>query len=88
MKDKDIMNDYLSMVNGSLSQYAAMISQTDNQELRQTLQQMRNQDEIRQYKLYNIAKEKGFYKPAEPADETNINTVRNEFISEQFINNK
>ena len=86
MKEKDIVNDYLSMINGSLSGYASMITQTDNEELRQTLQQMRNQDEIRQYKLYNIAKQKGYYIPAIQASEVDINTVKNEFSSEQIGN--
>ena len=84
MKEKDIVNDYLSMINGSLSGYASMITQTDNEELRQTLQQMRNQDEIRQYKLYNIAKQKGYYIPAIQASEVDINTVKNEFSSDQI----
>ena len=50
MQEKDIMNDYLSMINSSLTGYANMIAQTDNQQLRQTLQQMRDSDEARQYK--------------------------------------
>lgn len=82
MKEKDIMNDYLSMVNSSLSQYASIIAQTDNQELRQTLQQMRNQDEIRQYKIYSMAKEKGFYKPAQEATTSDIQTVKSEFTTQ------
>ncbi|CAM2974776.1 spore coat protein [Hathewaya histolytica] len=83
MNEKDIMNDYLTMINGSLSTYANMIAQTDNQSLRQQLQQMRNQDEIRQYTIYETAKQKGYYKPAQPATQTEINTVNSEFTSQQ-----
>lgn len=89
MQEKDIMNDYLSMINSSLTGYANMIAQTDNEELRQTLQQMRNQDELRQYKVYQIAKEKGYYKPAEQATQNEISTVKSEFLmnkSEDSIN--
>lgn len=83
MNEKDIMNDYLTMINGSLSTYANMIAQTDNQSLRQQLQQMRNQDETRQYKIYEIAKQKGYYKPAQPANQTEIDTVKSELTSQQ-----
>lgn len=78
MQEKDIMNDYLSMINGSLAGYASMITQTDNQQLRQTLQQMRDSDEARQYKIYQAAKEKGYYKPAQSAKQDEINTVKSE----------
>lgn len=78
MQEKDIMNDYLSMINSSLTGYASMITQTDNQQLRQTLQQMRDSDEARQYKIYQTAKEKGYYKPAQPAKQEEISTVKSE----------
>lgn len=82
MKEKDIMNDYLSMINSSLTGYASIIAQTDNQEFRQTVQQMRNQDEIRQYTVYQKAKEKGYYKPAQPASQADINTIKTEATME------
>ncbi|ARC86647.1 coat F domain protein [Clostridium argentinense CDC 2741] len=78
MQEKDIMNDYLSMIKSSLTGYATIISETDNQQLRQTLQQMRDSDEARQYKIYQAAKEKGYYKPAQPAKQEEINTVKSE----------
>ena len=78
MTEKDIMNDYLSMINGSLSGYASTIAQTDNPQLRQTFQQMRDNDEQRQYKIYQAAKQKGYYKPACAAPQNEINTVKSE----------
>ena len=78
MNEKYMINDYLSMINGSLSGYASIIAQTNNQQLRETFQQMRNKDEIRQYNLYTVAKDKGYYKPAQQANETEINTVKSE----------
>ena len=83
MKEKDIMNDYLSMINSSLSTYANMIAQTNDPNLRQQLQQMRNQDEARQYKIYEMAKQKGYYKPAQPATQSEIDTVKSELTSQQ-----
>lgn len=79
MKEKDIMNDYLSMIKSSLTGYANIISETDNSQLRETIQQMRNNDEIRQRKIYEIAKQKGYYKPADPADQSEINAVKSQF---------
>lgn len=78
MNEKDMINDYLSMINSSLTGYASIIAQTDNKQLRETVQQMRNKDEIRQYSVYTVAKDKGYYKPAQPANETEISTVKSE----------
>nr|WP_096202846.1 spore coat protein [Bacillus sp. FJAT-45350] len=78
MTEKDMMNDYLSMINGSLSTYASVIAQTENAQLRQTFQQLRNQDEARQYKIYQAAAQKGYYKPAAQAPQTEIQQVRSE----------
>jgi spore coat protein CotF len=78
MNEKDIMNDYLSMIKGSLSGYAAIISETDNPQLRQTFQEMRNMDEQRQYKIYQTAKQKGYYQPAQPASINDITLIKNQ----------
>ncbi|MHB8077580.1 spore coat protein [Desulfosporosinus fructosivorans] len=78
MNEKDIMNDYLSMIKGSLTGYAAIISETDNPQLRQALQQMRDMDEQRQYKIYQAAKQKGYYQPAQPASDNEIDMIKNQ----------
>jgi spore coat protein CotF len=54
-----------------------MITQTDNKELRQTLQQMRNQSETCQYELYTIAKSKNYYQPAKQVSQQDIASVKN-----------
>ena len=46
MNEKDMVNDYLAGLNSSLTSYANYISQSDNEQLHQTLIQIRNQDEI------------------------------------------
>ncbi|MBU5592884.1 spore coat protein [Clostridium sp. MSJ-4] len=79
MQDKDMVNDVLSMVNGSLSGYASAISQTENEQLRQTLQQIRNNDENCQYNLYKVASQKGFYKPASQATSQQIQEIKSQF---------
>lgn len=78
MNEKDIVNDYLSGLKSSLTGYATAIGETDNPELRQTLQQMRDQDEKRQFQVYQIAKQKGYYQPADPANVNEITNVRNQ----------
>ena len=78
MQEKDMVSDYLSELNASLTSYASIISQTENQELRSTIQQIRSQDEARQYAVFNIAKQKGYYIPAQQATPEAISTVKNE----------
>lgn len=78
IQDKEMVNDVLSMVNASLTGYAHAISETSNQQLRQTLQQIRNSDEQFQFQLAQLATQKGWYKPAAPADTQDINTVKSQ----------
>ena len=78
MQEKDMVNDILSMTNSSLTSYAAMITQSSNPTLRQTLQQLRNDGESFQYNLYKIAEQKGYYKPsanATPEDVRQVQTI-------------
>ncbi|GAA0679550.1 spore coat protein [Clostridium cadaveris] len=42
----------MAEINSSISAYGSIIAQTENEQLRQTIQGMRNQDEIRQYALF------------------------------------
>ncbi len=51
MQEKEMISDYLAGLNASLAAYGGIISQCENQQLRETIQQMRNQDEYRQYNL-------------------------------------
>ena len=47
-------------------------------QLRQTFQQIRNNDESFQYELFKVAQSKGYYIPAQKATVTEINTVKTE----------
>ena len=58
MQEKEIVNDYLNSINANLAGYGNIIAQTENEQLHQTIQQIRYQDEIRQYNVYKKAKEK------------------------------
>ena len=77
MDEKTMVNDILSSVKASLGSYQTAISETENMPLRQTLQQIRNNDESFQYELFKTAETKGYYKPAAPASVTEIQDVKN-----------
>jgi len=80
MDEKTMVNDVLSMINSSLAGYANIIAQTDNTGLRQTLQQIRNNDETSQFDLAKIAEQKGYYVPASQAPDSEVINVRNQFM--------
>lgn len=80
MQEKDMVNDVLSMVNSSLTNYAHVISQSANPQLRQTIIQIRNSDETFQYDLYKLAEQKGYYKPAMQASEYDMQQVKSQFM--------
>ncbi len=78
MDEKTMVNDILNSVKASLTTYQGVISEAENMQLRQTIQQIRNNDESFQYELFKVAESKGYYKSAQPATVTEIQTVRNE----------
>lgn len=78
MDEKTMVNDILEAVKAELTTYQGVISETENMQLRQTVQQIRNNDESFQYELFKIAQTKGYYKPAQQASTTEINTVQTE----------
>ena len=81
LQDKEMANDILSQTNNSISTYAKCITETSNQQLRQTLQQIRNGDEQFQYQLYQLANQKGWYKPASDATQQEIMQVKQQLSS-------
>lgn len=78
MQDKDMVNDMLSQLSASLTNYAKAIAETAHPELRQTLQQIRNSDEQFQFMLSQKATQKGFYRPAKQADQGAIQQYRSQ----------
>ena len=78
MDEKTMVNDILSGVKSDLTAYQTAISEAENMNLRQVLQQIRNSDESFQYELFKIAQTKGYYKPAQKATVTEIETVKTE----------
>ena len=78
MDEKTMVNDILSGEKSNLTAYQTAISESENMQLRQTFQQIRNNDESFQYELFKTAEAKGYYKPAQPATVTEIQTVKDE----------
>ena len=78
MDEKTMVNDVLEAVKAELTTYQGVISETENIGLRQTIQQIRNNDESFQYELFKIAQTKGYYKPAAQATTTEISDVQSE----------
>ena len=78
MEEKTMVNDILSSVKSDLTAYQTAISESENMQLRQTFQQIRNNDESFQYELFKVAQAKGYYKPAAQATVTEIQTVKND----------
>ena len=78
MDEKVMVNDILSGVKSDLTAYQTAISESENMQLRQTFQQIINNDESFKYELFKIAQTKGYYQPAQKATVTEINTVKTE----------
>ena len=78
MEEKYMVNDILESVKAELTTYQGVISEAENMQLRQTIQQIRNQDEAFQYELFKVAQLKGYYTPASQAPQSEITKVKNE----------
>ena len=79
MQEKYMVNDVLSTLKSSITNYASVISEASNPQFRQTIQQIRNNCETFQYDLYKIAEQKGYYQPAQPASQNDIQQIRSQF---------
>jgi spore coat protein CotF len=87
MQEQVMVSDTLNSINSGLKSLTDMIQQTENQQLRQTLQQMRNQGETCQYELFNLARSKNYYQPAGKATEEQITKVKTTINSVESAQN-
>ena len=78
MDEKTMVNDILASVKSDLTAYQTAITETENMQLRQTFQQIRNNDESFQYELFKVAQAKGYYISAEQAPQREIDKIKNE----------
>lgn len=77
MDEKTMVSDALVGINGELKMFGEMIPQTENPQLKQTLKQIRNQCEMSQEELYQIARQHQYYVPAQKASQSEIDHVKN-----------
>lgn len=78
MDEKTMVNDILAGIKSELTTYQGVISETENMQLRQAIQQIRNNDESFQFELFKVAQAKGYYKSAAQATQSEIQKVRDE----------
>ena len=76
MKDQDMVNDILNGTKHSIDTYTKAIQECSNQTLRSELQTLRDEAEQMQYQIYQMAEQKGWYMPAPPANQNDIQTIK------------
>ncbi len=83
-QEKDMVNDAINMTKLSINCYQSAIVECANQQLRNTLQQLRNEAEQFQYQLFQIAEQKGYYQPAPTAKADDIQQVKSGLAGSQM----
>ena len=81
MQEKIMVSDTLASINGELVRFGEMIPQTENKELKSALKQIRTTCEQSQEQLYEIAREKSYYVPAQKASQEEVDHVKGLFTS-------
>jgi hypothetical protein len=77
MTEKVAINDVLSSINSLIKLCGYAIEQANNKNFRDEIVTTRNKLEDLQWKIYLISKSKGYYVPAAPAGEADIEQVKN-----------
>ena len=81
MHEKEMVLDVLCGAKASIADYAKVITETANQNLRQTFQQMRDGDEKFQYDLYKVAEQKGYYISSPQASQHEASQIKSALSS-------
>ena len=76
MDEKQAVADTLSGVNALIHILNYDVMQSNNKALRDTFVTYRNQFEDLQWQIYVIARDKGYYVPAAPAGQADIDAVK------------
>lgn len=84
LNERDMINDAIAMTKQSIHCYQNAIVECANQQLRSTLQQLRNEAEQFQYQLFQIAEQKGYYRPSPMAKADDIQQVKSGLSSAQM----
>jgi len=81
MREQDIVYDVLSGLKASISSYTTAITECSNQQLRSTIQTLRNEAEQMQYQVYQMAEQKGYYTPAPAANQNDVQQIKSSLTS-------
>lgn len=76
MQEKEAIGDTLSTCNAVINMLNYSILQSNNKALRDTFVTYRNQMEDLQWQIYVVARDKGYYIPAAPAGQADIDAVK------------
>ena len=76
MNEKLAMDSTLSCTNSLITMINYAIQQSNNKQFRDILIEHRNKLENLQWQVYLISKEKGYYVPAAPAGEADVEQVK------------
>lgn len=85
MQECTMVSDTLWGENSKLQFLGQAIPQTENAQLKQTLKQLRNQCEMSQEEIYQIARNKQYYVPAAPARQEEIQHVKSLFSQNAIV---
>lgn len=88
MRDQDIINDILAGTKASISSYTTAITECSSQQLRSTLQTLRNEAEQMQYQIYQMAEQRGYYTPAPTASQNDIQQIKSTLTSSMGTSNQ
>lgn len=87
MQDRDIINDLMGGTKASINSYTMAVVESSNQQLRSTWQTLRTEAEQMHYQLYQMAEQKGYYMPAPPAHQQDVQKIKSGLSSSLTPNN-
>ena len=76
MEEKIMVSDVMNGIKSETKMLGEMILETGNKELKQTLKQFRNQNEMSQEEIFQIARAKQYYVPAAQATTQEIAHIK------------
>lgn len=76
MQEKEAVSDSLSTCNAIINILNYSILQSNDKALKDTFVTYRNQLEDLQWQIYLVARDKGYYVPAAPAGQADIDAVK------------
>jgi spore coat protein CotF len=80
MEEKYMIHDILNNSQTEIIDYTNAIIQSEDLLLRQSLQNIRNEQESFRYDLFKLANSKGYYSPVTQAKPENIAKIKNKIV--------